>query len=149
MRPFWVHQLAEYLIGVALIATGMQSPDPIVPSFAGVLVICNAAIVNGPFGAFRLVGRGLHRWFDVALMILLLGAAVQPWVEVDSTSRVTMLIVLLPLGFLWFYTDWAERAGRRERRAEQAGQTSEAIGRSAGRIAGNLANAVKKRSDQP
>jgi len=148
MRPFWIHQLAEYLIGVALIATGMQSPDPVVPSFAGVLVICNAAVVRGPVGAFRLVGRSLHRWLDVVVMVLLLGAAVQPWVEIDTTSRATMLLVLLPLGFLWSCPGWAERQGRTARRVERASDTSEAIGRSAGRLAGNLASSIKKRSEQ-
>ena len=27
MRPFWIHQLVEYLIGVALVAQGLQSPN--------------------------------------------------------------------------------------------------------------------------
>ena len=31
MRPFWVHQLAEYLIGIALVAQGMQDISPVVP----------------------------------------------------------------------------------------------------------------------
>jgi hypothetical protein len=148
MRPFWIHQLAEYLIGVALIATGMQSPDPVVPSFVGVLVMCNTAIVRGPVGAFRLVGRRLHRWLDLVVMAAILVAAVQPWFDIDTTSRATMLLVLLPLGFLWFYTDWAERPSRAQRRLDRAGDTSEAIGRSAGRIAGNLASSIKRRAER-
>ena len=55
-----------------------------------------------------------------------------------------MLIVLVPLGFLWFYTDWAERSERSARRADRAGATSEELGRSAGRVAGNAFLAGKR-----
>jgi len=146
MRPFWVHQLAEYLIGIALVASGMQDPEPLVPTLAGALVIVNASIVRGPIGAFRLVGRRLHRWLDLIVMAAILVGALQPWVPVEITGRAIMLIVLFPMGFLWFYTDWAERAARNERRRDRAGSTGEDIGRSAGRIAGNAYNSIKKRS---
>lgn len=151
MRPFWIHQLAEYLMGVALIAQGMQDPEPLVPALAGVLVLVNAAIVRGPLGAFRFVGRGLHRWLDLAVMVAILVGAVQPWIPVDVGGRLIMLVMLLPLGFLWFYTDWQERPGRRRRRLEAAGPTSEQVGRSAGRMAANAylagKRAVEKRSE--
>jgi hypothetical protein len=152
MRPFWIHQFAEYLIGIALVSQGLQDPEPLVPSTVGTLVILNAAIVRGPLGAFKWVGRGLHRWFDIALMGVILFAAVQPRVEVSTTGRGMMLITLLPLGFLWFYTDWAERKARTERRKAAAGATGEQIGRSAGRMAGTgyaaAKQAIKKRSEQ-
>jgi hypothetical protein len=77
--------------------------------------------------------------------------ALQPWVEVTPAGRLVMLVILLPLGFLWFYTDWAERAGRKERRAAAAGPTGEQVGKSAGRLAGAAyvagRKAVKKRSE--
>lgn len=136
MRPFWVHQLAEYLIGVALVAQGVQDPEPLVPALAGTLVIVNAAVTHGPLGAFRWVARGVHRWLDVAVIAVLAAAAVQPWLDVTSAGRLTLGVVLVPIGFLWFYTDWAERRSRRERRLAAAGPTSERVGRSAGRVAG-------------
>ena len=58
MRPFWIHQAAEYLIGIALVAQGLQSPKPLVPCVVGALVILNAAVSIGPLGAFRWFGRG-------------------------------------------------------------------------------------------
>jgi hypothetical protein len=146
MRPFWIHQLAEYLIGVALIAQGLQEKDPLVPAVAGIVILCNVAIVRGPLGAFKWVGRGAHRWLDLAVMIGILAAAIQPWFSVPSGGRLIMLVILVPLGFLWFYTDWAERAGRRQRRVDRAGVKSDAVGRSAGRIAGNAYNAIRKKS---
>ncbi|MFW2334377.1 hypothetical protein [Ilumatobacter sp.] len=146
MRPFWIHQLAEYLIGVALIAQGLQEKDPVVPAVAGVLVLLNAAIARGPLGAFKWVGRRLHRWLDLVVMVVILVAALQPWTPVPPGGRLIMLVILVPLGFLWFYTDWAERPGRQQRRADRASIKSEDVGRSAGRMAGNAFKTIKKKS---
>jgi hypothetical protein len=150
MRPFWIHQLAEYLIGVALIAQGFQDPEPLVPAVVGILVVLNAAIVHGPMGAFRLVDRRAHRWLDLVMIVVIIAAALQPWIDVEVTGRATLLLVVLPLGFLWFYTDWAERPQRSQRRKQRAGQSSEQMGRSAGRMAGNVyvagKRAIKKRT---
>jgi hypothetical protein len=150
MRPFWIHQAAEYLIGIALVAQGLQDPKPLVPCVVGTLVILNAAVAIGPLGAFKWFGRGMHKWLDVGMMGVIAVAALNPWVETAATGRVILLVMLLPLGFLWFYTDWAERPSRKERRAATAGPTGERIGRSAGRIAGSgyvaAKQAIKKRS---
>lgn len=150
MRPFWIHQLAEYLIGVALIASGFQDPQPLVPVLAGIVVMANTSIARGPLGAFRLVGRSVHRWLDLVVIAAIVVGALQPWLAVEVTGRAVMLIIVVPLGFLWFYTDWAERKQRSERRAERA-QRGNDLGRAAGRVAGNAylagKRAVKKRSE--
>ena len=150
MRPFWVHQLAEYLIGISLVAQGMQDIEPLVPTVAGAVVMVNAALVRGPLGAFKLVGRRLHRWLDIAVMLIIPAGALQPWIAVEVSGRLIMGVILVPLGFLWSYTDWAERKERKERRVAPAGSTGDAVGRSAGRLAANAylagKNAVKKRS---
>lgn len=146
MRPFWIHQLAEYLIGVALIAQGLQEQDPLVPAVAGIAVMLNVAVARGPLGAFKWVGRRVHRWFDLVLMVAILVAAIQPWATVPPGGRLIMLVMLVPLGFLWFYTDWAERSGRKARRLERADVTGENVGRSAGRLAGNAFNTIKKKT---
>lgn len=144
LRPFWIHQLVEYIIGLALIAQGMQDPEPLVPTAAGVLVLVNAAAVRGPLGAFKFIGRRVHRWLDVVVAVVLVVGAVQPWAEAEVTGRGIMLIMLLPLGFLWFYTDWEERPGRKERRAAQATGKGSDLGRTAGRFAGSAYVAGKK-----
>jgi len=146
MRPFWIHQLAEYLIGVALIAQGLQEKDPVVPAIAGVAVLLNAAIVRGPLGAFKWVGRRTHRWLDLVLIVSILFAALQPWMTVPPGGRLIMLVMLVPLGFLWFYTDWAERPDRKERRLARADVKGDAVGRSVGRFAGNAYNTIKKKT---
>ena len=43
MRPFWLHQLVEYMIGLILVATGLQGPEPLVPAVVGGVVLLNAA----------------------------------------------------------------------------------------------------------
>lgn len=146
MRPFWIHQFAEYLIGIALIAQGLQERHPLVPVLAGTAVLANAAIARGPLGAFKWVARGLHRWLDLVVMVGILVVAAQPWFEVPAGGRLIMLVMLVPLGFLWFYTDWAERRSRTERRLERASVRSEDVGRSAGRLAGNAVKAIKKKT---
>jgi len=150
MRPFWIHQAAEYLIGIAIVAQGIQDPKPIVPAVVGGLVVLNAAVVRGPLSAFKWFRRGMHKWIDVGMMGVIVVAALNPWIETTASGRLTLLIMVLPLGFLWFYTDWAERPARRQRRQIDAGPTGEKIGRSAGRIAGSgymaAKQAIKKRS---
>jgi uncharacterized membrane protein len=151
MRPFWIHQAAEYLIGMALVAQAIQDPDPVVPALVGMLVILNAAVVRGPLGAFKWFGRSVHKWIDLGLMIVIALVAVQPFADVPATGRAMMLVILVPYAFLWFFTDWAERPTRKERRAATAGPTGEKIGRTAGRLAGNTyvaaKQAIKKRSE--
>jgi hypothetical protein len=151
MRPFWIHQLVEYIIGLALIAQGMQDPEPLVPASAGVLVLVNAAAVRGPMGAFKFIGRRVHRWLDLLVGAVVVVGALQPWIDVEVTGRAIMLVMLLPLGFLWFYTDWEERPGRRQRRAERVTGTGDHLGRTAGRLAGTAygagRKAIKKRSE--
>ena len=150
-RPFWIHQLTEYVIGFALIVFGFQDTDPAVPAVAGIVVLLNATVVAGPFGAFKFVGRGLHKYLDLAVMAFLVVAAVQPWVAVSQLGRLVLIGIVIPVAFGWFSTDWAERADRRERRADRAGAGSADIGKSAGRYAasGYLAakRAIKKRTD--
>ena len=57
-RPFWMHQIVEYILGGALVASGLQSPTPAVPSVLGGIVMLHAAITMGPVGAFRVLSAG-------------------------------------------------------------------------------------------
>ena len=147
LRPFWMHQVVEYVIGFVLISAAFQGPTPAVASTMGVLIMINSAIAVGPAGAFRIVPRRLHRWFDVVLMALLVGVAIQPWLEIDSTSRVMIGALAFVLFFVWFHTDFEDREGRKARRAAQAKPSSEQRGRHAGRMIGDSVNAVKRWRD--
>ena len=129
LRPFWLHQLAEYLIGMVLIAMGLQSPDPVVPTVAGGLVVLNAAFVEGPLGAFRAISRRTHRRLDLVVIGLLVVAAVLPWLEVDNTSRVTMVVIAVVLAVVWWNSSFERR------RVVEGAPPSTAARPSAGRLA--------------
>ncbi|HEY3484209.1 MAG TPA: hypothetical protein VGK49_02440 [Ilumatobacteraceae bacterium] len=146
-RPFWLHQVVEYLVGLVLIAQGLQSPAPVLPTLAGGLVLVNAAITEGPLSAFKFVGRRFHRVLDIVVIALVLVATFQPWVEVDAVSRLVLGMIAAVLASVWFYTDFAEKAERDQRRAQAASDRAEQIGRSAGRLAGNAVTQWRRRQD--
>ena len=141
LRPFWLHQAAEYLIGLALVAQGLQSPTPVVPALAGGLIVVNAACVDGPIGAFRLVSRRNHRWTDLVVIGMLVVAAALPWLDVDNTSRLLMVIVAVILGVVWWNSSFAPPVTRTR---EQPVDRSEAVGRFAGRAVGNTVKAARR-----
>jgi hypothetical protein len=146
MRPFWMHQLVEYIIGLILVATGLQGPEPLVPAVVGGVVVLNAAVAIGPLGAFRLVGRRLHRVLDLVAIGIVVAASVQPWVDVDVGTRAIMIAIAFVYGFVWFYSDFAEKQARQQRRAAAAtGDRGEDLGRTAGRLAGNAVTAWRRR----
>jgi hypothetical protein len=148
-RPFWIHQGAEYLVGLVLVAAGVQSPDPTFPALAGGLIVANAAVVDGPLGAFRFVSRPGHRILDVVVAAVVAVTAVLPFVEIDGASRATMLVMATILGFLWYGTNFETRpeASRRRSQARDAlaSDRSEAIGRSAGRLVARATAEARKR----
>ena len=109
-RPFWTHQLVEYLVGIGLISAAVQMPQPAVPAVLGLVIILNAAIAKGAAGAFRLAGKRTHKLLDVVVMLLLIAGAVQPWISIDNTSRLMLGGVAFVLWFVWFHTDFTEKS---------------------------------------
>jgi hypothetical protein len=143
LRPFWLHQAAEYLVGLVLVAMGLQSLEPAVATVAGGIVLLNAALVDGPLGAFRLFSRRGHRIADVVVIALLVVTAVLPWLDVDATTRLLLAAAAAVLGVVW----WNSAFERRPKPSpDQRVDRSEALGRSAGRLAGNIAKSVRDRS---
>jgi hypothetical protein len=135
-RPFWLHQLAEYLLGGLTVAQGVRSPTPVLPAIAGALVLVNAACARGPLAAFRVFTRAQHRVADVVVMLAMLVAAAQPFVHVDGIARLVLGGVALALFVVWSNTNFAERPRRRERISAADGRSVE-IGRIAGRAVGD------------
>jgi len=135
-RPFWMHQVVEYFIGLVLIGGALQTLEPAVPAVMGVVVMANTAIAKGPASAFPVTSRTQHRWLDVVVMLLLVVAAVQPFVEVDSTGRFLLGAIAFVMFFVWLNSDFAEKSARKQRRVSEAGPQSEELGRKAGRAVG-------------
>jgi hypothetical protein len=153
-RPFWMHQVVEYLIGIVLVGASFEAPEPAVPAVMGVVVIANAAIARGPASAYPLVGRRVHRWLDVVVMLLLVAAMFQPAFDVDSTGRLLLGAIAFVMFFIWLNSDFSEKAPRKQAEQQQQKKTergerrarpeSEEIGKKAGRAVGDGVNAAKR-----
>ena len=166
-RPFWMHQIVEYIIGIALVAAAVQQLQPKVPALLGLVIILNAAIAKGAAGAFRVVGKRTHRIFDLVVIALLVAGAVQPWFSINNVGRFMLGGFAFVMFFVWFHTDFTERVPRPKPAAapkappknthDTAGHTagdtardtvtSEDIGRGAGRLVGNGVNSLKRWKD--
>jgi hypothetical protein len=153
-----LHQAAEYLIGAVFIAQGLQSKTPIVPSLIGGLVMLNAACVKGSLSAFRVIGRRTHRILDAVIIGLTVVVALMPGLSIDNSTRVIMLLLAFVLGFVWWQSDFSDKASksRPQQQATDAaatpsepdGSMPDTIGRTAGRLAGKGVNAYRARRDQ-
>jgi hypothetical protein len=145
-RPFWLHQGAEYLVAVVLVASGLQATEPLWPSLAGGLVLVNAALSGPPLGAFRAVPRRLHRRLDLVVIGVLVVIAALPMIDMDSASRLTILLVAAVLAVVWWGTNFAEAGARRRPGGPALGPLdSETIGRTAGRLYARANEVIKKR----
>jgi hypothetical protein len=141
-RPFWMHQLVEYILGGALVASGLQSPTPLVPSVLGGIVMVHAAITIGPAGAFRVLRRRSHRVIDVLIIATELVAGVQPWIDLASATRIIVVGIAIVHLFVWWQTSFAERT--KSLSVSTEGGRSTEVGRIAGRLVGNGVNAVRR-----
>jgi hypothetical protein len=110
LRPFWLHQLGEYLIAAILVVSAWYSPEPAVQATLGVLIFVNAAVAKGPAGAFRLINRKVHKWFDVVIMGLLLVAAVQGWFGVGTAGRIALPLMAVLMLVLWLSTNFDDHS---------------------------------------
>jgi uncharacterized membrane protein YhaH (DUF805 family) len=143
-RPFWMHQLAEYVLGAVLIAQGLQSPTPLMPAVAGGLFLANAAMARGPLAAFRGVSRSLHRVFDVVVIVAVIGLAAQPWASIEGSTRVIMVAIAAVMGFLSWQTNYVERVKSPRPRITAADGRGAEVGRLAGRMLGDGVNAARR-----
>ncbi|MGA0878205.1 MAG: hypothetical protein ACO3SP_03725 [Ilumatobacteraceae bacterium] len=135
-RPFWLHQAAEYVIGLAAVASGFQSPDPVVPAVMGALILINAAVADGALGAFRVVSRRWHRRADIAVLIALVLLIVVA--DVDLSTRLVQIGIIMVLGVVVMGTDYRNRDEIVKPVGGPVGRSAD-IGRRAGHVAGSLA----------
>ena len=140
-RPFWMHQVVEYILGGAMVASGLQSPTPVVPSVVGAVIMLHAAITIGPLGAFRVINRAVHRVVDVVVIAVEVLAAVQPWISLESATRMIMIGIALVHLFVW-NSSFATRT-KASPISAKGGRSTE-IGRIAGRLVGNGVNVVRR-----
>lgn len=146
-RPFWMHQIVEYVLGLVLVASALRNPTPTVPAVVGGLIAAHAAFSHGPAAAFSLISRRVHRVSDVALIAVEVVAAAQPWISVDTTARAVIGAVAIVHLVVWWNTDFSRRPTRAERRAARPAPTvdrSTRVGETAGRAVGQGVRAWRR-----
>lgn len=148
-RPFWAHQLVEYILGAALVGVGLQSPTPIVPAVLGGFVLMYTACTSGALAAFRVIDRRVHRVADPIVVAVVIGGAVQQWISVDNATRIVMVGIAVVHLVVWFGSSYAQK--EKKSRDPNADRSTE-LGRSAGRMAAKGVRAIRaakaKREDQ-
>ena len=149
-RPFWLHQIVEYILGIVLISQGLQLREPLTLTVAGIAILINAAVVTGPLSAFRWTTRGVHKVCDLVLIAGLVIVGLQPFWNMDSTSRFILVAVGIVMLMVWRLTDYRQPARRpiqqRSRRVPSSPRNQglirnsnpEQVGRAAGRAAGGV-----------
>ena len=146
-RAFWLHQAAEYVVGGALVASGLQSVDPLVPTALGALIVINAAVADAPLAAFRKVGRRTHRILDYILVVIALAACALP--DLETNTRLVQILVVVVFVVVVARTDYSAPSKRGVTDSSQRpdGRADE-IGRLAGRTVGTLAGRARARMKQ-
>jgi hypothetical protein len=160
-----MHQLVEYILGGSIIMAGAQGSTPALPCVVGGLIVVHAASTRGALAAFRVINLPVHRVGDIVLVAMTVAAAVQPAIEVDSNSRLVMLVMAAVQAFVWLNTNFVAKPTARQRRlagapARAGGETdaeplptdapaadgglSTAIGRRAGRLAASGVKAARR-----
>lgn len=145
-----MHQVVEYILGIILVAQGLQVPrasEAVIPAAAGVLILLNAATVRGgALSAFRLFSRATHRILDLVVLVVVVLMAVQPWRTLDASVRTIMLAIAVVMGFVWWRSSFAERVPRTRvaGTADDTADRSAQVGRMAGRWVGDGINATKR-----
>ena len=70
--PFSIHQVAEYLIGLGLIAQAVQGSKSLLPIALGAAVLLSAALTDGPLAGWKTVSRPAHKVVDIVLAVVAL-----------------------------------------------------------------------------
>jgi hypothetical protein len=135
--PFWVHQLMEYALGLALLLQAPHADLPLVLLAAGAGVIILAGTAKGPLAAWRGVNRRTHRRLDIASAVVAIVVAVVFWSRLGVTSGGTIVVVALFLLLLASSVDVRERPPRTwpgRGSMPSLPKDSEEVGRAAGRV---------------
>jgi len=113
-RPFWMHQLVEYILGGALVASGLQSPYPVMPSLLGGIIMMHAAMTKGALAAFSVIPRQIHRFIDPVIILLVVISAIRPWAKIDEGTRVIILGIAVVHFVVWLSSSFAEKSKKQK-----------------------------------
>lgn len=143
-RPFWMHQLVEYILGGALVASGIQSPYPVMPAVLGGVIMLHAAFTRGALAAFNVIDRRIHRFIDPFIIVLVIFSAIRPWATIDDGTRFIVLGIAAVHTVVWMSSSFAEKPKKQKSAPAATAQSSAPsdpndrsviVGQKAGRMA--------------
>lgn len=145
-RSFWLHQICEYVVAGFLASAATQSSQPFPLALLALLVLFNAAIVEGPVSAFQWVSRRVHRVLDVVIIVSMLATALLT--DLNASSRITVIGLTLLLAMVVIGTNYAKSEPRLRARStsDSRSDRTEEFAKSAGRTAGRIGRAIKDRN---
>jgi hypothetical protein len=145
-RSFWLHQVCEYVVAGFLASAATQSSQPVPLALLALLVLVNAATVQGPISAFQFVSRSIHRVFDIAIIATMLATAVLT--DLNASARITVIGLTALLAMIVIGTNYAKSEPRVRTRSRTATSPdrSEEFAKNAGRAAGRIGRAIKDRN---
>lgn len=153
-RPFWMHQIVEYILGGALVASGLQSPYPVMPAVLGGVIMLHAAFTKGALAAFNVIDRRIHRFIDPLIILLVVSSAIRPWAEVDEGTRVIILGIAAVHFVVWLSSSFAEKP-KKQKSAPAApaapsdpDDRSAVVGQKAGRMAASGVLFARRQKDK-
>ena len=106
-RSFWLHQIVEYLIAAALILMSAQSRHLFVLVAYGIALLINVTVVDGPFSAYKLMSRSIHRVLDWLFVVALFAGALM--LDVDQATRTTLFGVGLAIVVIALTTNYTKK----------------------------------------
>lgn len=156
-RPFWMHQLVEYILGGALVASGLQSPYPVMPTVLGGVIMLHAAMTKGALAAFDVIPRRVHRFIDPGIILLVVVSAIRPWAEIDDGTRVIILGIAAVHSVVWISSSFAEKPKKQKRGPSASAAScvpddpndrSVVVGQKAGRMAASSVLFARRQKDK-
>ncbi len=84
-----------------------QSRHPLVLATYGIALLVNVSVADGPFSAYKLVSRGVHRIIDWIFVIALFAGAFL--LDVDQSSRTTLFGVGVAIVVIALTTNYTKR----------------------------------------
>ena len=156
-RPFWMHQLVEYILGGALVASGLQSPYPVMPAVLGGIIMLHAAITKGALAAFNVIPRQLHRLIDPVIIVVVVVSALVPWAKIDDGTRLIVLGIAAVHFVVLISSSFAEKPKKQKgRKTATAGPAapvdpndrSVVVGKKAGRMAASGVLFARRQKDK-
>ena len=88
-----------------------QSDHPFVTAAFGFALLINVAVVDGPFSAYKIIPRKIHRIIDWVYVVTLVAGAVT--LDIDQSTRTTLFGIAIAIAIVALTTNYSKKDFRR------------------------------------